>query len=71
MRHYHRSHIGALTIAAALAAGSLGVGAMHAASRSRAAGSRPNWKHDPERLAAAEAKRARKNAKRLRDARVY
>lgn len=66
---YHRSHIGVLAMAAAIAAGGSLLGG--AARASRTSRPRPNWKHDPERLAAAEAKRARKNAKRLRDMRGY
>lgn len=64
MRHYHRSHIGALAMASALVAGRPLIRSGPVANVPRAF---PSWKHDPERLAAAEAKRARKNAKRLRD----
>jgi hypothetical protein len=67
--HHHRSHIGVLAMAAAMAAaGPLVRVQAPVANVPRAF---PSWKHDPERLAAAEAKRARKNAKRLRDARGY
>jgi hypothetical protein len=55
-----------LLVAAAMAAAGPAIAAPLAAPERE---SFPQWKHDPERMAAAESKRARKNAKRLRETR--
>jgi hypothetical protein len=67
MLTHRRSHIGAIAVAAAM------INSIPLVREPKAVVTRafPSWKHDPERLAAAEAKRARKNAKRLRDMRGY
>lgn len=53
----------ALVLAAAMAASASGIFPTARAAPKEVV---PRWKHDPERLAAAEVKRARKNARRVR-----
>jgi hypothetical protein len=68
MLTHRRSHIGAIAAAAGILAASEPLIGKPKAAVSRTF---PSWKHDSGRLAAAEEKRARKKAKRLRDMRGY